>query len=80
MTSLYRKDLEEEKLSSVGTKENKRSSPQDWLEQSWLLRMPEILTQGNSCTLKAAAGEPGTASREERKELGLGKEAREDCI
>ena len=71
------KDREIEQSQSKG---KGRSSPLDWPEQSWLLRMPEILNPGSSCTLKAAAGEPGTASREERKELGLGKEAREDCI
>lgn len=41
------------------------------------MRTPEIPNRGNSCTLKAAVSNPGAASREERKELGLGKEARE---
>lgn len=59
-------------------KEKYRSSPLDWPEQSWLLKMPEILNQGSSCTQKAAAGKPRIASREKRKALELGREARED--
>lgn len=69
------KDREIEQSQSKG---KERSSPLDWPEQSWLLRMPEILNRGSSCTLKAAVSNPGPASREERKELGLGKEAREN--
>jgi len=65
--------LKNRRIKQFRDKEKQRSSPLDWLEQSWLLRMPEILNQGSSCTRKAAAGKPRRASREKEKSIRIGK-------